>query len=180
MTTSQEEEGGLIGMARRVEETWKSSRLATKFEELEFRTSRGGIVALVVNSDMGYANRQIGSFIREVPPGKKSGKHIHNFEAIIHIIKGKGYTMLGDNRIDWKVGDTMSMPPHAAPSALQPRSERARKVLYGHHVAPHGQYWPAEVRATRVGGVNQASRAQRVSGVPGQMPVVERQREEGL
>ncbi len=111
MTTSQEEEGGLIGMARRVEETWKSSRLATKFEELEFRTSRGGIVALVVNSDMGYANRQIGSFIREVPPGKKSGKHIHNFEAIIHIIKGHGYTMLGDNRVDWKVGDTMSVPP---------------------------------------------------------------------
>ena len=111
MTTSRQDEDGLIGMAQRVAETWKSSRLASKFDELEFKTSRGGTMALVVSSDMGYANKQIGSFVREIPPGKKSGKHIHNFEAIIHIIKGKGYTVLGDNRVDWKVGDTMSVPP---------------------------------------------------------------------
>ena len=111
MTTNQQEEGGLIAMARKVEEEWKNSRLVTKYDELEFNTSRGGTVALVVSPNMGHANKQIGSFIREIPPGKKSGKHVHNFEAIIHIIKGNGYTILGDKKFDWKVGDTMSVPP---------------------------------------------------------------------
>ncbi len=111
MTTGQQEEDGLVGMAKRVGEAWKNSRLITKYEELEFRTSRGGTVAMVVSPDMGHANKQIGSFIREIPAGKKSGKHIHNFEAIIHIIKGKGYTVLGDKKYEWKAGDTMTVPP---------------------------------------------------------------------
>ena len=92
---------------------WKDARLITKSEELEFTTSPRGTMAQVVHPGLGHANQHLGCFIRELPPGKKSGEHRHNFEAILHVLEGVGYTMIDGNRYDWKAGDTMTVPPMA-------------------------------------------------------------------
>ena len=92
---------------------WKEARLITKSEDLEFTTSGRGTMAQVVHPGLGHVNAHLGCFIRELPPGKPSGEHRHNFEAVLHVLEGVGYTMMDGVRYDWKVGDTMTVPPMA-------------------------------------------------------------------
>ncbi len=101
----------IAGMAQAIDEQWKKSRLVIKSEELQFRTKETGTTALVVNAELGFANKQISSFIREIPVGWKSGKHKHNMEAIILIIQGTGYTIVDGVKHEWKKGDVITIPP---------------------------------------------------------------------
>lgn len=53
--------------------------------------------------------------VSELPPGGKSVNHRHTTEAIIYIVKGTGYSMVGWDddsleRIDWAEGDLFSFP----------------------------------------------------------------------
>ena len=113
MTTHQAADE-LIKLAQGVKERWNDSRLVTKSEDLEFTTSPRGTMAQVIHPSLGHRNQQLGSFIRELPSGKKSGEHRHNFEAILHIIQGVGYTVIDGTRYDWTVGDTITVPPMSA------------------------------------------------------------------
>ncbi len=105
---------GISGMALKVAEQWQKSRLVIKSEELEFKTNPTGTTAQVVNANLGFANKQIGAFIREIQIGWKSGKHTHNMEAIILIIQGTGYTVVDEVKYEWKKGDVITIPPMAA------------------------------------------------------------------
>lgn len=117
----------LEAKAQEGKESWKNSRIVIKGDELVFRTSPSGIVAIHVNANNGFANRQIGGFIREIPPGWKSGKHRHNMEAIIHILEGRGYTVIDGARYEWKAGDTVSVPPMSEHQHFNPDpNHRAR------------------------------------------------------
>ncbi|MBI4188457.1 MAG: cupin domain-containing protein [Chloroflexi bacterium] len=104
---------GIARMAREVEEQWKKSRLVMKSEELKFETNETGTTAQVINPKFGFSNKQISSFIREIPVGWKSGKHKHNMEAIIMIIQGQGYTVVDGTKYEWKKGDVITIPPMA-------------------------------------------------------------------
>lgn len=39
-----------------------------------------------------------------------SGKHTHQGGLCLHVLKGKGHTTLGDERVDWKEGDLVLLP----------------------------------------------------------------------
>ena len=93
---------------------WKGARLVMKSEDLEFKTRETGTTAQVVNANLGFPNSQLSSFIREIPPGWKSGNHTHNFEAIIRILEGKGYSMVDGDKHEWKADDVITIPPMAA------------------------------------------------------------------
>jgi gentisate 1,2-dioxygenase len=84
---------------------------------------------MVVNSRLGFANSQIGSFIREIPVGWKSGKHRHNMEAIIMFIQGTGYTMIDGVRYDWKKGDVVAIPPMAEHQHFTTSTEEAGRFF---------------------------------------------------
>ncbi|MDP3880027.1 MAG: cupin domain-containing protein [Dehalococcoidales bacterium] len=102
---------GIARMAREVDEEWQKSRVVRKSEELKFETNETGTTAQVINNKLGFSNKQISSFIREIPVGWKSGKHKHNMEAIIMIIQGEGYTVVDGTKHEWKKGDVISVPP---------------------------------------------------------------------
>lgn len=53
--------------------------------------------------------------VSELPPGGKSVNHRHTTEAVIYIVSGEGYSMVGWDddsleRIDWREGDMFSFP----------------------------------------------------------------------
>lgn len=53
--------------------------------------------------------------VSELPPGGRSVNHRHTTEAVIYIVSGVGYSMVGWDddelhRIDWKEGDMFSFP----------------------------------------------------------------------
>ena len=129
MATDKVAKQGIEGLAQKVEEKWKNSRLLIKGEELEFKTTERGTIAQVVSSSLGFANGQIGSFIREIPVGWKSGKHKHNMEAIIHFLQGKGYTVIDGVKYEWKKGDTMTVPPMAVHQHFNTSKEEPGRFL---------------------------------------------------
>ena len=116
---------GISRLAHEVDEQWQKSRLVMKSEDLKFQTNPTGTTAQVVNTNLGFANKQIGSFIREIPVGWKSGNHTHNMEAIILIIQGEGYSMVGDTKYEWKKGDVITVPPMVAHQHFNTGKEEA-------------------------------------------------------
>lgn len=37
-------------------------------------------------------------------------RHRHNYETIIYIVKGEGYTLIEDTKIEWQAGDAVYIP----------------------------------------------------------------------
>ena len=129
MTISHQAADELTRLAQSMKDRWKDARLVTRSEELEFTTSPRGTMAQVVHPALGHANQQLGSFIRELPPGKSSGEHRHNFEAILHIILGVGYTIIDGTRYEWKVGDTITVPPMSPHQHFNLDADNAARIL---------------------------------------------------
>ena len=134
METPTQERAALEVRAQEGHERWKNSRIVIKNDELAFKTSSSGTVAQHVSPANGFANRQISGFIREIPPGWKSGRHRHNMEAIIHVLEGRGYTEIDGVKFEWSAGDTISVPPMSEHQHFNlERSRRAR--LFAVHTA---------------------------------------------
>ena len=46
-----------------------------------------------------------------VVAGGTSGNHRHYYESLIYIIKGKGYSVVEGNKVEWESGDIIYAPP---------------------------------------------------------------------
>ncbi len=46
-----------------------------------------------------------------VVAGGTSGNHRHYYESLIYIIKGKGYSVVEGNKVEWEAGDIIYAPP---------------------------------------------------------------------
>lgn len=80
--------------------------------KLEYDPARGHWFSFLIHPSKGFDNKSIQVFVRTIPPGCHTATHRHG-EAIIHVIKGKGYSIIGDERYEWETGDTILIPPHA-------------------------------------------------------------------
>jgi gentisate 1,2-dioxygenase len=49
-------------------------------------------------------------FLHEVPPGSRSGRQLHPGGLVHYVLRGSGYTMVGDERHDWETGDVIALP----------------------------------------------------------------------
>ena len=58
-----------------------------------------------------FGAKTIGIHFAEVPPNSPAGTHRHLCEAIIHILEGRGYSVINGERYDWEAGDTIFIPP---------------------------------------------------------------------
>jgi gentisate 1,2-dioxygenase len=43
-------------------------------------------------------------------PGEVTKSHRHTSTAIYHVFRGKGFTVIDNNRHDWETGDSFSIP----------------------------------------------------------------------
>jgi len=57
-----------------------------------------------------FPSYTLDAHLTRLPPGGKSKKHRHLDEAIILILKGKGYSIIEGKRIDWEGGDVLFIP----------------------------------------------------------------------
>ena len=77
--------------------------------------------------------------ISELPAGTRTNFHRHRSEAIVYFFSGNGYSMMNEERIDWKAGDTLFIPPwvwhdFCNSNPLQPARYLAitnRPLIYG-------------------------------------------------
>ena len=86
----------------------KAGRKFIKGEEvrLEWEPQNGVWMGGLVSQELGFDNRVIEVDCHIYPPHTHSVTHKHN-EAIIIVLRGQGYSLLDDQRIDWKAGDTL-------------------------------------------------------------------------
>lgn len=60
--------------------------------------------------ETGFANHHVSTFIGEIPPNQRTGMHRHANEAAVYILSGKGYSIIGEEKIEWEEGDTLLVP----------------------------------------------------------------------
>ncbi len=87
---------------RAMEET----RILTPFEDVPFRVQpRGARSGFMVDKTIGHRTQGITTVMHQLAPGLYQSKHRHGGEAWLYCVKGKGYTVIDGERVDWKAGD---------------------------------------------------------------------------
>ena len=113
-----------LNFAPREEERRRAGRVHVRGDQLVFEPTRMGRIAPAIEPATGFHVQTIGTLFAEIPPGKKSGAHRHSYEETEYVISGNGYTIVEDQRIDWKEGDTLCIQYSPGTSILIPENKR--------------------------------------------------------
>jgi gentisate 1,2-dioxygenase len=78
----------------------------------------GGNTVILIDPRLGFNNRILRFWINGVPPGEQNNQwttigHRHTVEAVIHVLKGHGYSIIDGIRYDWEAGDFLCVPVFA-------------------------------------------------------------------
>lgn len=124
-----------LNFSSKEEEDRRKGRVLVRQEDLVFEPTRMGRVALVVDPSIDFHVRTLGTLVAEVPPGKRSGAHRHVYEETNYVISGQGYSIIEDQRYDWKKGDSLCIPLFAWHQHFNTGREPARFLV--HHNRPY-------------------------------------------
>lgn len=64
----------------------------------------------MVDISLGYPICTMSQFKSVIPPGGHTTYHRHPCEAIIHVVKGRGYSRIDGRRFEWSAGDSICVP----------------------------------------------------------------------
>jgi len=92
---------------------------------------RGGPVKwnkTLINPGMGLTQTLQAAF-EELAPGGRSQKHGHQNSAIMYVLFGEGYDVHDGERVDWRAGDCLIVPPGVVHQHFNASDERPARVL---------------------------------------------------
>ncbi len=92
--------------AREEEKRRRAGKVIARGKELRFGSTPMGRMAYVVDPRLGYHVKLLSTLIAEIPPGKHSGAHRHIYEEVNYVLSGEGYSIIEDQKVEWKKGDT--------------------------------------------------------------------------
>jgi gentisate 1,2-dioxygenase len=69
------------------------------------------------------------TYLMELPPGGRSGKHLHVGEEAHYIIEGSGYTEIDGKRWDWDAQDVVAIPALAKHQSFNADPDLPAKFL---------------------------------------------------
>lgn len=100
---------------RRVErvEGWRKQRRAIgRGEELQLVPSplRGAKVGMLLGAGADIPTRVIDARILELEPGTHTSTHRHSHDAVVFVVRGKGYSLINGQRVDWEDWDALHLP----------------------------------------------------------------------
>ena len=70
-----------------------------------FSAQRGHGVAIV-----DLPSKTISLTVGHLSPQQSTRRHRHNYETILYVIKGQGYSMIEDLKVEWTAGDAVYIP----------------------------------------------------------------------
>jgi quercetin dioxygenase-like cupin family protein len=56
-------------------------------------------------------SKAVSMSVGELSPGERTSNHRHGYEALMYIIRGKGYSIVEGQRFEWQEGDAVYTPP---------------------------------------------------------------------
>ena len=89
----------------------------------EFDQERGHGVHVV-----DLPTKTISMTIGDLEPGQSTRTHRHNYEAVIYVVQGVGYSLIEGERIDWQAGDAFYVPVWSWHSHVNSGASKARYV----------------------------------------------------
>jgi pyrroloquinoline-quinone synthase len=75
----------------------------------KFSSDRGHEVHIV-----NLPSKTISMTIGVLEPGKSTRLHRHNYETVIYVVAGEGFSRIGDRIVEWSAGDAVYIPIWAA------------------------------------------------------------------
>ena len=79
--------------------------------QMERSEHKGDFIVGISDQALGFANQVVRMHLQQLPPGSHTETHRHD-EAIVYVLKGRGYSLMDGVRYDWRQGDCMFIPPY--------------------------------------------------------------------
>jgi quercetin dioxygenase-like cupin family protein len=55
-------------------------------------------------------SRVVSMTIGGLEPGQTTSKHRHTYETILYVLEGEGFSVIEDQRVEWRAGDAVYIP----------------------------------------------------------------------
>lgn len=102
-----------LAVSERIQEEFKRSPMVAKDEEIPWvKTRQDAKVKLMLSNELGFPTMGSAVMKAEIPVGWHTGKHVHGEESM-HILRGRGCSMIAGQRFDWNRGSTLQIPYRA-------------------------------------------------------------------
>jgi gentisate 1,2-dioxygenase len=118
-----------LNFAQEEERLRRAGKVLVKSEDLDWGPTPMGRVAYGVDPKLGFHVKLLGGLFAEIPPGKRSGAHRHIYEETNYVIAGEGYSIIEDQKYQWKKGDTLVIPVFAWHQHFNSGKEQARFLV---------------------------------------------------
>ncbi len=119
-----------------IEEKRRAKKAIYPNELQWIRTRQDFKAALLVAPETGFRTLGGLTMLSEIPEGWKTGKHSHGEEAM-YILKGKGFSIIDEQRFDWEDGACLRIPFGAI---HQHFNQGDTPVHYFSALAPHLEF----------------------------------------
>ena len=112
----------------------KNARAVVCFDELPWEINSHGKMKWYMHPDIeDTANRSLLVYLQEIPPAGHTGKLQHQGGIAFYVWKGRGYTILNEQRHDWEQEDVIVLPVSV---------EFDKGITYQHfNTDPHKPTW---------------------------------------
>lgn len=124
-----------LAYAQGEEKRRRAGKVLVKGKDLGFGSTPMGRVAYAVDPRLGFHVKLLSTLFAEIPPGRHSGAHRHIYEETDYILSGEGYSIIEDQRYEWKKGDTLVIPVFAWHQHFNTGREPARFLVHSSRVA---------------------------------------------
>jgi gentisate 1,2-dioxygenase len=117
-----------LDVGRRIEKAWKDSPIIARDSDIEWVSTRQDAkVKLMVGEELGFPTMGSCVLKAEIAPGWHTGRHRHGEESM-YFLSGHGFTMIEDQRFDWRAGSAVHIPYRAAHQHFNLGDEPAQYV----------------------------------------------------
>ena len=97
----------------RLEDTLRKPPVVARGRDLRWiETPQDSRVAMIIGEAVGFPTQGTSLLKAEIPSRSHTGKHTHGEEAI-HILAGRGFSLIDGATYDWKPGTTLHVPYRA-------------------------------------------------------------------
>jgi quercetin dioxygenase-like cupin family protein len=124
-----------LGFASAEEMRRRQARVLVKGGDLRPEKTRMGWLAYVVDPRIGFHVKSVATLVAEIPPGERSGAHRHLYEEIEYVLSGEGYSVIEDQKYEWKTGDALSIPMFGWHQHFNTGKQKARFLVHTSRVA---------------------------------------------
>jgi gentisate 1,2-dioxygenase len=117
----------------RAEELRRSGTKITRWKDVMLRRNpKGTHSTLMVDRSLGYFTSGLSMALFEMQPGKAQAKHRHPGEAVLYIVKGRGYSVIEGKRLEWQTGDAVIVHQYAWHQHFNLEAEQPTVVIRMH------------------------------------------------